>query len=142
MYEDLFGNVNQQFTEVLGPARRFNLLLLEGAEKLADLNLKSARAYGDLALQQWRAATEVADMESLRSYLSEQGKVVETVSQRLTEDANRLVNISRDFSTELQKLAQDNVTLFRRNAEKASANAASAASATASAKSGSTRKSA
>lgn len=135
MYEDMFENVNQQFSEVLGPARRFNLLLLDSAEKLADLNLKSARAYGDLVLQQWRAATEISDVDGLRGYLSEQGKLAETMSQRLTEDANRLTNISRDFGTELQKLAQDNVTLLHRTAEKAQP-------APTSGKAGSTRKSA
>lgn len=125
MYEDLFENANQQFNEVLGPARRFNLLLLDGAEKLADLNLQSAHAYGEIALQQWRTATQISDAEGLRSYLSEQGKLAETVSQRITEDASRLASIGRDFGNELQKLAQDNVTVFRRTAEKAQSASAS-----------------
>src|SRR5690606_2576723 len=117
MYEDLLESVSTQFGEALAPARRFNTLLLECTEKLADLQLTSARTYSSIALDQARAALDISDMASLQAYFSNQLRIAETVSQKIAEDANTLLTLGQDFGAEIQKLAQENVVIFNRAAQ-------------------------
>ncbi|ABM62762.1 phasin family protein [Halorhodospira halophila] len=154
--QDQLNKSMQQFQKMMEPSRKLNALLLEHAEKVAHLNLEAARSYTDLAMEQMRKAMEVRDPESFQSYLNDQGKVVQTMSNKLTENASTLADISKNMGEEVQKIAQENVSALTETmqgqAEKASGkgrsagssagSSASAGSSSGSAASGSSKKSA
>ena len=117
MYNEILDKANAQFAELLNPAKKFNSLVVENLEKLASFQLDAAKSYSDLGLQQLRAALEVSDAASLQAYVSNQQKVAETVGKKLTEDANTLAALSKDFGAEVQKLAQENVTVLSQFAQ-------------------------
>lgn len=127
MYEEMFEKANAQFGEAMAPARKFNALLLDNMEKLANFQLEAVRSYTDLSLSQLRSALEISDAQSLQAYVSNQSKVAETFGQKLAEDANTLASLSKDFGAEVQKLAQENVTVLTQVAQSGQQKAAAAA---------------
>lgn len=110
MFEEIFEKTNAQLNDLLAPAKKFNALVVDNFEKLAQFQLDAVRSYTDLGLEQLRAALEVSDAASLQAYVSNQQKVAETVGKKLTADAETLANLSKSFTVEVQKLAQENVT--------------------------------
>ena len=110
--QEQMSNAMQQFHKLLEPSRRMNALLLDHAEKVAHLTLEAARSYTTLAMEQWRKALEIRDPESLQSYLTDQGKVMQTVSNRVSEDVSTLADISKNMGEEVQKIAQENVSVI------------------------------
>jgi len=130
--QDQLNKTMQQFQKMMEPSRKLNALLLDHAEKVAHLNLEAARSYTDLAMEQMRKATEVRDPESFQNYLNDQGKVVQTMSNKFTENASTLADISKNMGEEVQKIAQENVTAMTETmqgqAEKATGKGRSAGS--------------
>lgn len=124
----------QQFAE---PAQRFGYLMLDHAEKVAHLNIEAARDFSRMAIEQMRAAMEVRDPETMQKYLNSQNNVMQTVSNKLSEDATALADINKNMGEEVQKLAQENASRITENvkektkpapAEKAKSTRASSAS--------------
>ncbi len=112
MNEELIQKANEQWTQAAEPTRKLAALMVDHLEKVAHLNLDTARAYTDLALEQARGALEIKDPKSFQEYVSNQGKVANTVSRKITEDANTLASLGKSFGEEVQKLTQENVTVL------------------------------
>ncbi|WP_242464524.1 phasin family protein [Halorhodospira abdelmalekii] len=102
----------QQMQKMFEPARKMSTLMLDHAEKIMHLNLDAARAYNNLATEQVRNALAIRDLESLQACLNSQGKVMQTVSSKLSEDANTLADLSKNMGEEVQKIARENVTVL------------------------------
>ena len=124
MFENIFEKTNVQFAELLGPARKFNALVLDNLEKVANFQLEAARSYTGLGIEQLRSALEVSDAQSLQAYVASQQKAAEAVSKKLSSDAETLAALSKDFTVEVQKLAQENVTSLAQFAQNKAAKAA------------------
>ncbi len=135
--QDQLNKSMQQFQKMMEPSRKLNALLLDHAEKVAHLNIEAARSYTELAMEQMRKALEVRDPESFQSYLNDQGKVVQTVSNKITEDATQLADISKSTGEEVQKLAQENVAVISETVKGQTEKATKGRSSTSSSASGS-----
>jgi len=118
MYEEILAKTGDRLNELLAPSRKFNALLIDNLDKFTKFQLDSARAYADLGLEQLRAALQISDANSLQTFVSNQQKLVEAVSKKLASDAETVAALSKDFTAEVQKLAQENasaLTLFAKN---------------------------
>lgn len=109
-YQDIISNANLE--NLIGPARKFNALVVDNAEKMVSLQLESARSYTDLGIKQLRDALEVSDAKSFQDYVSNQAEVAKTVAEKAQKDAQKLADIGQSFATEWQKLAQENIAGF------------------------------
>lgn len=112
MYEEIVTKTNEQVAKLAAPVKKFNALVLDHLEKFVQFQLEAAKSYSDLGLEQLRAALDVKDAESLQTYVSGQQKVVEVVGKKLSSDAETLATLSKDFTVEVQKLAQENVAVL------------------------------
>jgi len=110
MYQDIFTNANLE--NLIGPARKFNALMVDNAEKVVSLQLEAARSYTDLGVKQLRDALEINDVKSFQDYVSNQTELAKTVAEKAQKDAQKLADIGQNFATEWQKLAQENVAGF------------------------------
>ncbi|WP_148252934.1 phasin family protein [Aidingimonas lacisalsi] len=110
----------QQFESLFfGPARAYAALTIDYTEKLLSAQYEAAKAYSDIGLGQARAALDVKDAESLRSYVEEQQKVAKDVGERLKSDTEKVVAMNQDFVQQGQKLTEDNVKTASKSASKA-----------------------
>lgn len=115
--QEQFSKSMQQMHKLLEPSRKLNQLMLDHAEKIAHLNIEAARKYNQLALEQIRNAMSIRDPESLQEYLNSQGKIMQTVSSKISEDATALADLNKNMGEEVQKIAQENVTAITDNVQ-------------------------
>ncbi len=111
MFEEFF-KVSPQLTAVTGSAKKFNSLAMDNFEKLARFQLEAFKGYTDFGLEQMRSALDVSDAATLQTYVISQQKAAQTLGSKLTEDAQTLVELNRQFAADLQKLAQENLQGF------------------------------
>ena len=141
-YQELFKNVN--VANMVEPARRYNALVMDHAEKLVSMQLDAARSYADLGIKQLRDIMEINDAKTLQDYLGNQAGVAKTVAERAQQDVRNLAEMGQSFASELQSLVQENASSVSARSKparsKTPSNAGTAASSTAS--EGSARKSA
>lgn len=119
MYEELFSKTSAQFETWAAPARKFNNLLVDHLAKVSDYQMEAAKAYTDLSVEQLRAMTKISDAKDLQDFVSNQTKVIKTMSEKLGQDANTLAGFGKDLTAELQKLAQENVAAANKTAKAA-----------------------
>ena len=106
---DAINQTNAQLSKLGAPVQKFNALLVSHLEKFAQFQLEAVRSYSDLSLEQLRAALDVNDPADFKSYVSQQNKVATVVGKKLSADTETLLSLSKDFTAEIQKFAQDNV---------------------------------
>lgn len=111
-FDNLFGNTTAQLTALTAPVKKFNALAVDNLEKLARLQLDTVKSYTDLSLTQLRAALDVSDVQSLQAYVSNQQETAKVVSEKLAKDAAVYGDLAKQFATEVQKLAQEQVQGF------------------------------
>ncbi|MCC5810152.1 MAG: TIGR01841 family phasin [Ectothiorhodospiraceae bacterium] len=119
MYDDIIKQANSQLEQFIAPSRKVSGLYVDYFAKLTAYNLEAAKAYSDLSVEQLRSLSKVSDVKSLQSFVDSQTKTAKTISEKLSQDANTLAGLGKDFSAELQKVAQENVTTLSNKAAKA-----------------------
>lgn len=107
-YQDILKNVNIE--KLFEPARRYNALVVDNAEKLLSMQLDAARSYADLGIKQLRDVMEINDAKSLQDYIGNQTEVAKTVAERAQQDAKTLAELGQTFASDVQSLLQENVT--------------------------------
>ncbi|WP_338073452.1 phasin family protein [Billgrantia kenyensis] len=107
---------------LLGPARAYATLSLEYTEKLVAAQLDAAKSYTDTSLAQARSLLDVRDADSLRTYVEKQQQFATNISERLKNDAEKVVSLNQDFFQQSQKLAESNL----KQAQQATSQAAKA----------------
>lgn len=119
MREDTVKEMNAQLDRISAPGQRMMALMLNNAERLADFQMEALQKYSHLAFVQLRDMLEVRDPHSLQGYLEKQNRYASEYSRYLSEDAENLANIGRDFSSQAQKVTQQNMTNFTEAARRA-----------------------
>lgn len=105
-----FDQATQQFESLFfAPARTYAALTLDYTEKLVAAQFDAAKAYSDAGLSQARAVLDVKDAEGLRAYAEGQQKTAKELTERLKNDAEKVVAMNQEFVQQSQKLAEDNL---------------------------------
>ncbi len=111
---------------VAGPARTYANLMLDHIQQLTSLQLEAARAYADTGLQQARDALDVKDPSDLHSYVENQQKVAQALSERFKSDVEKVTSLNQTFAQNAQKIAEDSARDMTSAAEEATEKAAQA----------------
>lgn len=106
-------------TKLTAPAKQLNALVVEHIEQLSRFQLKTLETYTDLGLEQLKAALQVDDAKALQAYVKNQGKVVETLSRKLSADGEALARLNQSFAVSVQKLAQESAQQLAKPAKAA-----------------------
>lgn len=102
---DLF--TNTQFATLTAPVKKLNTLAIDNFEKLAQLQLDNAKSYAELGLSQLRAALEISDAKGFQAYISGQQQTAKTIGDKIAKDATVVGDLAKQFTSELQKLVQE-----------------------------------
>lgn len=115
MNEETMHTLNSQFNQISVPARKFAELSLDHVQKLAAFQLDAGRNYLALALNQARSAVEFNDPKGFQTFISGQQKLLQSLAQRLGEDAQTVAAYNRDYAEAAinltQKSAQDSAAV-------------------------------
>lgn len=110
MNTDILSAFTQQSKRFMAPVQKLNDLAIANAEKLIAFQMASVRSYADLGMAQWKAAAEVNDPESFLGYLTKQGARMTSMSEQVVADAKKVYQMGVDFVSNVQKVAQENVS--------------------------------
>lgn len=108
------------------PARAFAALSADYTEKLVNTQLEATKAYADTNLSQLRGLMEVKDAEGLKSYMESQQKIANEMTERMKQDAEKLVALQQEFAAESQKLTESSVKQAQESAKETTESAAEA----------------
>ncbi|MCP1675077.1 phasin family protein [Natronocella acetinitrilica] len=119
MYDAMFKNFGADFQTAFVPMQKFNALVIDQLAKVAEFQLAAAKTYSEMGVEQLRAVAGIQDAKSLQAFVESQNKVAKTLSEKLNQDVNTLAGLGKDFTAELQKLAQENVSAANKAAKAA-----------------------
>jgi phasin family protein len=97
-------------SKLAAPMKEFNQLAVSHFETLVALNFESAKAYADLGVAQLKAVSEVQDFDGLQSLVTRQNDVVKQMGEKLAADARAVVELSKTFNMDAQKLAKQSLS--------------------------------
>lgn len=126
--------VNEQVEKSFaGPVRNYTGLILDHAEKVAELQYNAVKAYMDLGLQQAREVLDIKDQNDIRAYVAKQPQVAQTVADRVRGDLEKVIELQKDFAEESRKVVEDSVSSAAKSANATQSSASSTAQKSASA---------
>lgn len=109
MTNEIFEKFTAQVQTVLSPVQELNKLYIYNIEKLAEIQLGSAREYTEICLEQLRSATEITDQKALEAFFSKQGETFKLIGEKVIADSQAVANIGSQFSSEAQKIAEKSI---------------------------------
>jgi|APFre7841882630_1041343.scaffolds.fasta_scaffold111450_1 phasin family protein len=107
MNNDLFSKVSEPFKAFPAPVAKANKLCVNSLEKLVDLQMTTLRYYVDLGMAQLKEAAEVSSPEAMQAFLNSRVEVLNTLRQKVMDDAKALADLSAGFKTEFDSLAKE-----------------------------------
>ncbi|MGQ7247368.1 hypothetical protein ACUN9Y_08530 [Halomonas sp. V046] len=93
--------------KMLDPLREGSLLTLEFSQKLLEARFKTFDIALNTGMAQARAWCEVCDAESFHAAGESQQKTLSTMSERLKEEGETLLALSKEYNEKCQTLAKD-----------------------------------
>lgn len=99
---------NEAFTEqaerVMGPMREINAAAVDKTEKLVKLQVSAFENYSKLALDHWREALQVKDVDGMKDFLAKHRAYVETLTDKAAKDASAVMELGNDYVAEVQTI--------------------------------------
>ncbi|MCL1039158.1 phasin family protein [Shewanella corallii] len=109
MYTDMFKMFSEQAEKSLAPYQKFNALMAKHVEQITELQVNAMKAYSELGLAQFKAASEVKDVTSLAAFNGQQMATLTKLSQQLMDDSNKIQNIAKTFKDDVDQLTTENI---------------------------------
>jgi hypothetical protein len=116
---------------MLLPTQQFGSAFIENLQNVLDYELKLARSCTHFALNQWRDALEVRDLQSMQQFLQKQTLGVQELAQQTREGTEQLLHASQESAQRGLQLAQRatdaGTQMARQGAQQAASSSARAA---------------
>ena len=113
--------------EFLAPFQSLNALAMSNMEALVALQTKNFEKYSTLTLATIKEASAITDIEQSKAFMEKQAELSKQVTEELTADATTVVEMSKAYTAEVQKLVAANVEKATEAAQKVEAPAKKAA---------------
>lgn len=89
---------------IMAPVREMNAAAVDNTEKLVELQVSAFENYSKLALEHWREALAVKDVDGMKDFLAKHRAYVETVTGKAAKDASTMMELGNDYVAEVQKI--------------------------------------
>ncbi|MCP4125959.1 MAG: phasin family protein [Gammaproteobacteria bacterium] len=110
MTNEYIESLKERADEFLAPVQKLNQLNISNMEKLLALQTASLQVYSELGTNRLKAAFEINDAPALVDYLSGQVEFTKTISEQVISDTKITAEFSKEYGTEVQKIAEENVS--------------------------------
>jgi phasin family protein len=107
MYAEMISAVSGSMRNVFGPAQKVNELVVAHLEKVAAIQLESAKSLANLGIAQMKAAGAVNDPWSVFGFMAKQGTYATKLGEQLVADAQKMRELSGDFMEKAQTVAKE-----------------------------------
>lgn len=107
MTQEFFNQFGQNTQKMYEPWSKLNKALLKNAELMADFSLSSIKSYSEMGLEHLREYSEVDSPEAAKSFNGKQSEMMNTLSQKILEDTQRLTEIGNEMRNEVSKVMSE-----------------------------------
>lgn len=107
MTNEVFSQLTANRDKLFAPVVKLNKLAVAKVEELANFELAALREYTELGLSQLKAAVEVTDAESFKSFAESQGAALKTLSEKAVKDAKVVADLGESFRNEALQIARE-----------------------------------
>jgi phasin family protein len=97
------------FENLVAPIKALNELTLNSIQQIAAVQINTIQENAKISADSLKAATEIKDLDTLQSYLTNQIDVAKTVSDNAVQDAEEITKLSEAYSAEVQKVVTNSV---------------------------------
>jgi phasin family protein len=105
---------------LISPVVKFNKMAVANLEKIVHFQRTAMQSYVNIGFGQLKAAAEITNPQDLQAFLSSQVQTAVTLRLKMLDDLKSLADITTGFKTDLDKVAQENVSeLTRKSLDKA-----------------------
>ncbi len=97
-------NLNEQARKMYEPLTRMNQVMLKNAERMTEFSLNTIKNYSEMGLNHLRQASEVNTPEAATDFSAKQAELVNTISQQIMQDAQRLTELGNAMRNDLMEV--------------------------------------
>ena len=110
MNTDFLANFNEQARKMAEPLAKMNQVMLKNAERMTEFSLNTIKNYSELGLNHLRHAAEVKTPEAATDFSAKQTELVNTISQQILQDAQRLTELGNAMRNDLLEVMGESYT--------------------------------
>ena len=107
MQENILNAFAEQAKTMYAPMTKFNSLFVENMEKLTEYQIGAVKSYAEMSLSQMKSATEVKDLESMRTFASAQTEMATDFNKKVMEDVKTLSDMTMEFKTQMKGITEE-----------------------------------
>jgi phasin family protein len=111
MTKDVETKMSEQYQTFLGPVIKANKLAAADLETLANFQMSTLQAYVGIAINRMKAAAEIRDAASLKSFMTSQSEAIASLQQKVVDDARTLSDLAAGFKAEFNDLMQESLSV-------------------------------
>ena len=97
------------FEKLVEPVKELNDLTVKSIEAISAVQIKSIQENAKISIDALKATADISDYTSLQTYLEEQAKVAQDVSQTAIEDAQKISKLSESYANDVKELVSKSV---------------------------------
>lgn len=102
--------MNTYFEKYLAPVKAINELTIKNVEKFVNHQVKSIKDNAKIGVDSLKAASNVTDVESWKSYVSSQLDVARDTSEAIVSDARAFAEMGQEYTSEVRSIVEGTVT--------------------------------
>lgn len=107
MKNDFLENLNEQAKKMYEPLAKMNQVMLKNAERMTEFSLNTLKNYSEMGLNHLKHASEVKSPESATDFSAKQTELVNTISQQILQDAQRLTELGNALRDDVMSVLGD-----------------------------------
>lgn len=104
MTSDFIKDMAEKAKEGIEPIGKFNSLLTRSVQDTLKMQMEFAKTYSDMASDQFKAFSEIRDMESMQGFFKGQLETMTKFNEQMMSDLQSLSEAAQNFRDEAEEI--------------------------------------
>ena len=105
--QDYINQFNENAQKMFQPWAKLNQAFLRNAEMMTDFSLNTIKTYSEMSLDNLRQVAKIDSPESAKEFSSKQAEMINSISQKMLTDAQKLTELGNCMQDEIMQVMGD-----------------------------------
>ena len=105
--QDYINQFNESTQKMFEPWTKLNQAFLKNAEVMTEFSLTTMKSYSEIGLENMRQVAEIDSPESAKNFNDKQAEMLNTISQQMLSDAQRMTELGSSMHDEVMQVMND-----------------------------------
>lgn len=105
--QDYINQFNESTQKMFEPWTKLNQAFLRNAEVMTEFSLTTMKSYSEIGLENMRQVAEIDSPESAKNFNDKQAEMLNTISQQMLSDAQRMTELGSSMHDEVMQVMND-----------------------------------